>query len=496
VTEHTVEPLIITETLVAFTSMSRGEETAGTSTPSSGTQSVVSATTVPDPIVVADTETEQVVEVNAAAGELFDCRPSELVGLDVSALHPGRTFEELLGRFRASIERRHVEKLPSGDPVEIETVDGRQKPVTVNLDHVERDGRSLIVGVFRDASDRLARERRLQSATGRLETLLATLPLPVAVLDTDGVVERWNDEAVETFGYAAADVIGERYPLFVDDEEFVELFGRLLDGEPVLGHETFHRGSDGSLFTVDLYAQPLTDGSEVTGVVGAAIDVTEREQHERQLSVLHRILRHNLRNRLTVVRGLAAEFTDGSGIGGDLDRTAAERIVAASDDLIQLSEQSKRLRSALRESDDSGGSVTVEALVETLAGTIEETATSATVRATVPESRAVVPRRAEDALGRLVAFVVDHVEEPTLTVSGRVPKPHVTVEISGDQALLPPGERAVVETGRETALNHGHGLDVVETALSLRSLGGRLSIPPDQPYASRLCVDLPRAETE
>lgn len=466
--------------------MSQTDHPDNTTAPSLSVETVLEG--IPDAVVVADVESGEIVEVNDAAGELFGCPPGQLVGRHHAELHPGEDVSEYYEAFVRGFEDGQVTRLQDGSPLYVETVDGKQKPVEINTQRIETDGRVLVLGVFREASDRLARERELESTSERLETLLGAAPLPVAVLDTSGIVERWNRAAEETYGYSAEEIVGKPYSLFVDDSEFEQLFSQVIEGGLLEGHEAVHRAKDGSRVNVELYARPLLEDGSITGIIGTAIDISDRKHREQQLDVLHRVLRHNLRNQLTIVQSLANELARDA-LNPEAQREAAQSIVDASERLSELSEQVKQTRQSVRAARQRTRQADLAELLS------QPTVTAPSVSLTTPPSSpeaVTVPEQSERAFTWLLECIKERVEHTDIAV--RIRERHVELEIRGHERLLPDGAEELITNGQETALRHGGGFDIAQVWLVLRAVGGDLRILTDTPPCSRLQMELPRTD--
>jgi PAS domain S-box-containing protein len=458
----------------------------------SGSGIGVDLDSIPDAVVIANSDTGRIVEANTAAGELFHCQPAELVGHHQSELHPSNhgDYEEA---FRRAIDGQRVNRLQTGEPLYIETFDERHVPVEINAKRLHTSEGVLVLGVFREVTDQLDRERRLESAASRLETLLDALPVPVAVLGVDGTVARWNRAAEATFGYAAESVIGRPYPLFLEDEEFDELFEQVLNGGILDGYETAHRAQDGSRVPVELYARPIYESGTFSGIAGAAIDLSERQHREQQLDVLHRVLRHNLRNELTVIRGWAQQLDPVS----PHEQNAVETISAASDRLLALSEEASRIRTGLTDDVQQTDSLSIPTAVSRLSEHVTEwePATTMTVERSGPGA---VPRRGVQAVSQLFDSVSSHADESTLELTIETHSQYLRLELTADAPVLPAGERTLIETGSETALEHGSDLAVAQAYLGIQSVGGEITIADaaDAPPTSRLSVELPQTDVD
>lgn len=443
---------------------------------------------LPDAVVVARSDTGRIIDANDAAGELFQCKPADLLGRYQSDLHPTGRASEYAAAFRRGIKNERVNRLQNGDPLYIKTDDGHRTPVEINARQQTVDGQSVVVGVFREITDQLERQRQLEAATARLEALLDALPLPVTVLDLDGTVSRWNRAAEETFGYAAEDIVGEQRSLFLDDLELDGLLDRLADGTVLSEYETVLRACDGRRIPVELYARPLYEGETMTGVIGVAIDISDRQRRVQQLEVLYRLLRHNLRNELGIIRGWADEINAGSS-----DTNAAERISNASQDLLEMSEQAKQIQSNLT-ADKQTRPIAVEAVVSMLRGSAETPTVELMSSASLDDVE--VPAQIEHAIGKLGETVLNQVDAGQLELAVEAQNRNVIIELNGEVPLLPVGERALLENGQETPLEHGSGIEIAHAYLLITSAGGDIALEDGESSASTLRLELPRVDPD
>jgi PAS domain S-box-containing protein len=134
-------------------------------------------------------------------------------------------------------------------------------------------------------------------------------------LDPDGHYVRVNDAMVEDSGYSRDELLGSHASLVADEETVAESEGYL--------RELLHSDRDRTRFEATMmfkdgirreFAASLAvlraDDGELPGTVIVAHDITGLRESKRRLSVLVRVLRHNLRNRMNVILGYAGELAD------------------------------------------------------------------------------------------------------------------------------------------------------------------------------------------
>jgi PAS domain S-box-containing protein len=127
----------------------------------------------PDPIFVADADTGEIVEANAAAAELRSQPRDEIVGLHQTKLHPdedSKRYQELFEHHARHPET--IKEFDDGTPVYLATVDGGRIPVAISTSIVSLDDRTLVHGIFRDISEQRRYEKALTGINTAAQDLL------------------------------------------------------------------------------------------------------------------------------------------------------------------------------------------------------------------------------------------------------------------------------------------------------------------------------------
>lgn len=187
----------------------------------------------------------------------------------------------------------------------------------------------------------------------------------------------------------------------------------------------------------------------------------ERTRHEAELTrqtnlatVLNRVLRHNLRNELCVIRGytrLMAEELD--------DHRSGEVALRNIDELISLSETARELDEIVA-ADTDREPTELTAVVERVAATVSRRYPEATVSVDADlDLTAPIFPSFERVIGELIENAAKHGgEAPTVEVAVGATPDEATVRVADDGPGLAAEETAVLETGAETPLVHGSGL--------------------------------------
>lgn len=183
---------------------------------------------------------------------------------------------------------------------------------------------------------------------------------------------------------------------------------------------------------------------------------TELTERKQLIDVLCRVLRHNLRNDLNVVRGHLEVFQEQS--AGDNDATP-DTLVTTIDELVELSEKTRPLSKLASESFDRYELDLAERIRE-LSAEVEERYPDASVAVeTEGEAEIRAAPQVETALEELLVNAAKHAgATPSISVSLTRTSDALQIQVADDGPGLPDNERAILQTGRETPLEHGTGL--------------------------------------
>ncbi|MGM0604268.1 MAG: PAS domain S-box protein [Halobacteriota archaeon] len=386
-----------------------------------------------------------------------------------------------------------------------ERKDGEQIVVDQTIAPVFDDEGNLdrFVGIYRDVTDRKERERELELFHNAVEQAGHA----VVITDRGGTIEYVNPAYERDTEYTRTEAVGtnpRRVKSGKQDESFYEtLWETILSGD-VWEADIVNRRKSGTLYHVEQTIAPITDeDGRITHFVGVESDVTDRRLREQRLSVLNRILRHNVRNCMTVVRGNAKLLQES--LEGDLlDR--AVTIEANADDMIRISEKAATVRRLFERGANGGDPSELEcdigATLSKLTSEFEDGYPEADLSVAVPENVVV---RADDRLEVAIREAVDNAivhndrETPEVTIRAERRNDEfgewVDVVIADTGPGMPAQEQKVIELDREKPLFHGTGLGIWLINWVVASFGGEVTIDENGPRGSVVRLRLPRKTT-
>jgi len=299
---------------------------------------------------------------------------------------------------------------------------------------------------------------------------------PVLVVGPQGTIGRSNETARELFG---ADI---------DGSQFADVLGCSVTD--LADEETIERWTDRGRVRFDPRVSTLTGGGQTIGYAVTLIDVTDRELRKQRIQVLNRILRHNIRNDLDVIRA-RAEAVDSDDLPTE---EQVETILDVADGLEEMSADARRIQKLIQRPQ---GEICVDlaALVETVIETVDEaTPKRPAVSVDVPSLRLKLDEELlQFALRNLVENAVEHNDapEPRVEVRATTTETGLRLVVADDGPGVPESERAVIETGRESPLAHATTIGLWGTNWAVQSLGGELSFEESDLGGAAVYVDIP-----
>ena len=325
----------------------------------------------------------------------------------------------------------------------------------------------------------------LTPATRNLGTTTAVQSLNegIVVLNTDGTVVSINDGACQLFGCDRGSALGASI-----EEVHPELQG--IEDRPQPVDVT----DDGSSFEVTTSTVEEVRGREI-GQAVVVRDVTAQRDRKQRLSVLNRVLRHDLRNDISVIDGYLRLLREEL---GDCDSAAVtdalDVLSARTDGMTEVTEQAA-LAESLADGDPDVREFDLAAVVRRRLDQARTEHPEVRLDATVPESAVTIAAVSvlPSAVDNLIENAIEHSdrERPRLSVTldGDAGDGVAELRVADDGPGLPADDRAVL-VDVEPSLDDANGLGLWLINRIVRTSGGSVSVE-DATEGTAITVRLP-----
>lgn len=239
---------------------------------------------------------------------------------------------------------------------------------------------------------------------------------------------------------------------------------------------------DGVVRWIDSRARLVTDDEgEPVAMRGLNTDITESQERIQALQVLDRVLRHNLRNKMTVIMGRAELIEE---IGSDAVIEHIEEIRQHADELLEKAEKQRTIGDLLS-TESRVEEVDLVRIIEDSISTLRAEHPLAVITTDLPEQARITAVDSIDAaLRELVQNAVNHNdrEEPTVAVTVTADRDSVVLEIADDGPGIPEVERDIVTGEQEISpLQHASGLGLWLVSWVIERSGGAIRFEDNQP---------------
>jgi PAS domain S-box-containing protein len=174
--------------------------------------------TAVDAIAVID-ERGIVQSFNRSAERLFGYLTEEIVGQNVRMLTPEPhrgAHDDYLANYRRTGQAKII---GIGREVQGQRKDGSLFSLELSIAEWRTNGRRYFTGIMRDITERKLAEVRRQADEAKYRAIVDTAVDAIAVIDESGVIQSFNRSAEKTFGYSAAEVVGQNVRMLMPEPD-------------------------------------------------------------------------------------------------------------------------------------------------------------------------------------------------------------------------------------------------------------------------------------
>jgi PAS domain S-box-containing protein len=446
-------------------------------------------------ISIADANEDDLplVYVNEGFLEITGYDREEVIGRNCRFLQGENTEESTVEKMRSAL----VDERPVS--VEVRNYRKSDEQFWNALDIMpvrDEDGEvTHFLGFQRDVTERKQRERLLE----QYERVFQSVEDPILIMDERNRIIETNASAEDAFGTGAPIPAGTQAGRLFEGEQAAKFRATALavrwTGNSRTVELTTNPNGEETVFQFRFQQLAATDDYGER-IIAVSRDITQIREYQNRLSVLDRVLRHNLRNKLNIVTGLAKLLEERD----DEDVTAiADDIDTAASDLLSIADAARAFNESIDPAKPRTQELDLSAFVRDMDEELRERHPDTDIHISAAETApAVCPATIRLCLEHVVENAVEH---------GGTPEPRVDIEVedTDDEEWVElrvtdegPGfserERRALTSGAESPLEHLQGVTLWLIRWAVMNAGGRLDIRDRPGGGATVILRFPAAE--
>jgi len=330
----------------------------------------------------------------------------------------------------------------------------------------------------------------------------------ITVVDGNGVIQFQSPSIKRVLGYDSDELVSSQLFEYVHPadrsrvQERFEAFAASSDSV-VEDVEFRFQHANGSWVWLESIAsnQPHSD---FEGFVVNSRDITEwKADQERltvlteELEILNRVLRHDIRNDMTIIMGWA-ELVE-KNVNGD-GQNALRKILASGEHVIELTEIARDyVKSLPRSGEIETKPVSIQSTIQTEIDLRREAYPDATfiIEENIPEVTVVANEMHSSVFRNLLNNAVQHndTENPVVTISGEMRDDAVVISIADNGPGIPDDQKeSIFGKGEKGLESEGTGIGLYLVQSLLDQYDGSIWVEDNDPTGAVFKVQLRKSE--
>lgn len=358
---------------------------------------------------------------------------------------------------------------------------------------------------LRGALDQLDQRNAVQRHQEFTTQVLDALDDVVYILEPNGALRDWNEALEEVTGYDGTEIEQMNAADFfapADSETAAAAVTEAVEtGQTRLQLE--FQTKAGERIPYEFIANAFTDVEGRTVVAGIGRDRSQHVEYERQLEeqrdnleILNQVVRHDIRNDMTIARGRAKLLEDH--VDGD-EREHLESVIRATENTIELTRTAREIAALELSREADARPVSLDRHLNTQ---IEEQRTKferavVTVSEPIPQLTVLANELLETVFRNLLQNAIIHNDKeiPRVEVSVEVEAETVTVAIADNGPGIPDSQKdEIFGRGKKGLESPGTGIGLYLVRRLVDRYGGHVAVTDNEPEGSVFTVTLPRTD--
>ena len=436
----------------------------------------------------------------------------ELTGYQVDEAFEVNPFKYVHPDERDSVIEQHQDILEQSELEE--TIEFRFKRADDTYCWLEVKGKNFVddpdIGgvllTIRDISDRKQVEEELKRQQQFTEDLLNAIEDVVYVIDPDGRLREWNDAMEIVTGYDSEAIEAMDATDFFADEDRETVVTAVSEAYETgrTRVELDFLTADGERVPYEFVANSFEDPDGEPVMAGIGRDRSQHVEYEQtleeqrdNLELLNQVVRHDIRNDMTVIRGRVGLLRDSLEEGGGED---LEAVIEATENVIELTKSARDLSETMLSTVEDIGPVRLDRHLERPIEDARSQFRDAVITVDrIPDVRVRGNEILDAVFRNLIHNAVVHNDKsvPEVHISTTIDDGTVTVNVADNGPGIPDDRKDDIfgkgETGLDSA-GTGIGLYLVQTLVD--QYGGHVWVEDNDPEGSVFYVELPLADGE
>lgn len=417
-----------------------------------------------------------------------------MTGYDEDELLGAPFYIAIAPEYHDLVKRRHEQRLRGEDPpstydLELETKDGERLLVALNVSRIQYGGEPATLATHRDITDRKEHEREL----ARFKRATEAAGQAIFRTDTAGTITYVNPAFETITGYSEDEAIGQTPRILksgeMDGAFYADLWETITAGEQ-WENTIINEKRSGEYYHAQMTIAPVSKDGDIEEFVAIQTDITQRVEQNRQVRTLDRVLRHNLRNKLSIIGASAERIrTEGS----DSVEHHVETITDEINSLSRTADKARELSTFLA-AETARKPIDVVRLLNEVAAEFQTEYPAATVEV-VPEEP--VLGNAVDEINRAVRELVENALEhnngpdTTVTLDAEHRGEMIDIKVADDGPGIPPDQRdRIFEEGEQGLDSDGTGLGLYLVQTLVDRYEGEVWVADNDPEGVVFVVEL------
>jgi two-component system, cell cycle sensor histidine kinase and response regulator CckA len=241
-----------------------------------------------DAVFLIDEASGKIIDTNVQAQNLLGRTRTEILGSNQSQLFVARRERPAFDTLCAAASGEQ----PGGCELEVFQREGRILPVQASASRIELYGRSFLLAVLRDVSER----NRMDGLLRQLSRAVEQSPASIVITDLDGNITYVNSKFTVLTGYSFAEVAGKK-PRFLQAEQMppgfhAQLWRTITSGQEWRGEFQNVKKSGETCWESTSISPIFNEAGGITHYLAVCEDITSRKQAEESYARLALAVEH------------------------------------------------------------------------------------------------------------------------------------------------------------------------------------------------------------